>query len=458
MNELVRIPIAEAHRLLLRREISATQLVAATLGAIELTEPVVHAYAHVLAAEALADAAALDEELVRGDARGPLHGIPVAVKDNVFVSGAPLHAGSRSLIGTLAPYDAVVVARLRAAGAVIVGKTVTHEFALAPERGDGPEPRNPWSLDRSPGGSSAGSGIAPMVGSAFAAVGTDTAGSVRGPAAWCGATGLKPTLGRVSRHGTVPVSVSLDHVGVIARTAADCAALLAAVAEPHPAQRGQVPAAELRIGVSRDYGFGAFVEQDVAARVEEALAAFAGMGVDVVEVSAGAVASAPAVGITILLSEALAFHRPRLRRDPDGYCTANRALLAAAERIPSWGYTTAASWRPRVRDAVRKLFDDHRLDALASPTLPLAAPVADAADTDASRLSHRLPELVRCTLLANVTGQPALSIPCGFTSGGLPVGLQLLGRPFEDETLLALAAAYEGETGFAGRKPPAATR
>jgi aspartyl-tRNA(Asn)/glutamyl-tRNA(Gln) amidotransferase subunit A len=455
MNELLGLSIVEVHELLLRRELGSVELIEATLDEIGRTEPVVHAYAHVLGDSALDEARALDAELARGRVRGVLHGIPIAVKDNVFVAGAPLHAGSSSLVGHRAAVDADVVARLRAAGAVVVGKTVTHEFALAPERGDGPEARNPWRTTHLPGGSSAGSAIAPVVGTAFATIGTDTAGSVRGPAAWCAATGLKPTFGRLSRRGVVPLSASLDHVGLIARTAGDCSAVLSSLVSPG-ASRGSGEAAgqpasasRPRIGVPRDYAFGPWVAPEVSARVEEGIAALRRLGAEIVDVPAAGLASAPAAGIAILLSEALAFHRSRLRRVRDGYCPANRALLAAAERIPAWAYVAARRERRLLRDEMARLFAGNGLDAMVTPTLPFAATPAAG---DADELSRSLPDVVRCTLLANLTGQPALSVPCGLTPSGLPVGMQLLGRPFADESLLALACGYERETGWAGRR------
>jgi Asp-tRNA(Asn)/Glu-tRNA(Gln) amidotransferase A subunit family amidase len=447
MNELLGLAIAEVHELLLRREIGSVELIEATLDEIGRTEPVVHAYAHVLADSALEEARALDAELARGRVRGALHGIPVAVKDNVFVAGAPLHAGSSSLVGYRATVDADVVVGLRTAGAVVVGKTATHEFALAPERGDGPEPRNPWRPSHLPGGSSAGSGIAPVAGTAFAALGTDTAGSVRGPAAWCGATGLKPTFGRLSTHGVVPLSTSLDHIGLIARTAADCSAVLASIVPPASRPSGETVG--LRIGVPRDYAFGPWVVPEVSGRVEEGIATLRGLGAEVVDVPAAGLASAPAAGIAILVSEALEFHRSRLRRVREGYCASNRVLLDAAERIPAWAYVAARRERRRLRDEMARLFAGNGLDAMVTPTLPFPAMPAAG---DADELSRSLPDLVRCTLLANVTGQPALSVPCGTAASGLPIGMQFLGRPFADESLLALASAFETETGWAGRR------
>jgi aspartyl-tRNA(Asn)/glutamyl-tRNA(Gln) amidotransferase subunit A len=325
---------------------------------------------------------------------------------------------------------------------VIIGKTVTHEFAYAPERGDGPEPRNPWHLDRLPGGSSAGSAVAPVVRSAFAAIGTDTAGSIRGPASWCGLVGIKPTYGLIDVGGVIPLSHSLDHIGPLTRTVDDCALVLETIADTAPPTRKP-----LRVGLERAYFLTGPLDPEVAALVEAACRLLADLGIDVVELSAPSLDRLPATGITILMAEATTYHRRRLEANPSAYSAGNRNLLRLGERISAADYRQARAARVFYREKMRALFSDHRLDLLAAPALPTAALA------DASELAAELPDLVRYTLPANVTGQPALVLPCGFTHAGLPVGLQLIGRPFGETTIIAAARAYEEAAACSSRRP-----
>jgi aspartyl-tRNA(Asn)/glutamyl-tRNA(Gln) amidotransferase subunit A len=281
MAELTELTICEAGDLLRRRVVSAVDLTEATLQRIEETEPVVHAYALVLAERARRSAHHADREAAQGRWRGPLHGIPVAVKDICYMRDLPNEAGSRVLAGFVPGYDATVVQHLEDAGAVIVGKTVTHEFAYGVNT---PPTRTPWNLECYPGGSSAGSGVSVTVGSAFAAIGTDTGGSIRVPAAVNGIVGLKATYGRVSRHGVVPLGTSLDHVGPLTRTVDDCAIVLKAIAghdaadggslkEPVPDYRAGLDAGAqgLVIGVERAHFFYEGVTAEVRSAVEAVL-------------------------------------------------------------------------------------------------------------------------------------------------------------------------------------------
>jgi aspartyl-tRNA(Asn)/glutamyl-tRNA(Gln) amidotransferase subunit A len=465
MTELTELTLVEAQRRIARRELAALELVEATLEHIERTEPSLHAYAEVLADASLADAALLDREAEAGSVRGPLHGIPIGVKDNIYVRGAPLRAGSRALREFVPDVDAACVVRLREAGAVIVGKTVTHEFAYAAERGDGPETRNPWRPGFLPGGSSAGSAAATAARSAFGALGTDTAGSIRGPSSWNGVVGLKPTYGRVSRHGVIPLSPSLDHVGAMARTVADCAALFAAMSGSDPrdaasaAVGGHVNAerseglAGLRVGVGSDYFFGEALDDEVRELVEASVLSFGELGATVVNVSAAWLEPIASVGLVIVMVEASEYHRSRFLADPEAYCPGNRSLLELGERVPAVDYVAARRARPAFRDLMHRLFRDERLDLLVAPVYPVASRRRESVAELGIPGALDLHSLVRCTIPANVTGQPALAIPCGFTTEGLPVDVQLLGRPFDEPTLFAAAQAYESAHSWIERRP-----
>lgn len=457
MTEVTELSITEASRRMAGGQLSAVELVEATLARIERTEPVVHAYAEILAESARSAAALLDGEAETGCLRGPLHGIPIGIKDNIYVRGAPLRAGSQALGDFVPDRDAACVARLRHAGAVIVGKTVTHEFAYAAERGDGPETRNPWKPGFLPGGSSAGSAVATAARSAFGAIGTDTAGSIRGPSSWSGVVGLKPTLGRVSCDGVIPLSTSLDHVGPLARTVEDCALLFAAIGCPETRGPGAGVHADglagLRIGVASDYFFGGALTSEVRELVERAIECLAELGATIVEVTAAGLEPIASVGLTLTMVEASEYHRRRYRARPEAYCPGNRLLLELGQRVPATDYVTARRARPVFRELMKQLYRDQRLDLLVTPVYPVPAPRADSAADLGIPEELELHALVRYTIPANVTGQPALALPCGFTADGLPVGMQMIGRPFAEATLFAAGKAYEEVTCWAERRP-----
>jgi aspartyl-tRNA(Asn)/glutamyl-tRNA(Gln) amidotransferase subunit A len=372
----------------------------------------------------------------------------------------PNEAGSRALAGFVPGYDATVVRLLDDAGAVIAGKTVTHEFAYGVNT---PPTRTPWNLDCYPGGSSAGSGVAVTVGSAFGAIGTDTGGSIRIPAAVNGIVGLKPTYGRVSRYGVVPLGTSLDHVGPLTRTIEDCAVMLQAIAGYDPADGGSVRApvpdyragldagvAGLVIGVERPHFFYDGVTADVREAVEEVVRTLSGLGARIVEVELPELAWSPEVLMTIMAAEASAFHRQRLRERPDDYDPATRGSLQMGEFIPATHYLTALRARSLLRNRMKNLFAAHGLDALLSPTMPVTTvpfPELFAERADYTGESPIL-SMIHHSFSANLTGQPALCAPCGVSRDGLPIGYQLLGRPFDEATLFRIARGYERETSW----------
>jgi aspartyl-tRNA(Asn)/glutamyl-tRNA(Gln) amidotransferase subunit A len=465
VTDVTRLTITEASDLLRRRAISAVELTEATLQRLEATEPIVHAYALVLAERARRSAYHADRELAQGRWRGPLHGIPVGVKDICSMRDLPNEAGSRVLAGFVPGYDATVVRRLDDAGAVIVGKTVAHEFAYGVNT---PPTRTPWNLECYPGGSSAGSGVAVTVGSAFAAIGTDTGGSIRNPAAINGIIGLKPTYGRVSRSGVIPLGTSLDHVGPLTRTVADCAIVLQATAGYDLADRGSVaePVPDYRsdleagvrgrvIGVERQHFFYPGVTEDVRRAVEAAIDEYQALGATIVEVELPELAWSPAVLMTILAAEASTVHRRWLREQPDDYDPATRRALELGEFVPATHYLLAQRARALLRQRMANMFSAYRLDALLSPTVPMTTvPLAErfAERPDFPGESPSLSS-VHHTFSANLTGQPALSIPCGLSSAGLPIGFQLLGRPFAEANLFQIARAYEREHGWSSMRP-----
>jgi len=446
--------LTEAAELLRAGRVTARSLAEDALRTIAATEPTLHAYAHVLEDSALAEADRADAELAEGSSRGQLHGVPVAVKDIIFTADAPTEAGSEVLRGFRPDYDATVVQRLRAAGAVIVGKTVTHEFAY----GQNPIPtRNARDPQRDPGGSSAGSAVAVASGSAFAALGTDTGGSVRTPASLNGIVGLKPTYGRLSRHGVIPLSPSLDTVGVFARTVRDCAVVTAALAGRDPLDVASLdepvgdfaggldaPVAGRRVGVVRTLLDPPAATDEVAAAVRRALGAFAELGVEQVDVGGEEFEIARAVGMTIALVEGAASHAPLVAVAASRYDRGTLAMLRAGSAIAGVDYLRAIRARSILISRLRDLFARNALDALLLPSLPTVAARVGGTSTDMLGGEASLAQFLRYQSLANVAGLPAISIPCEDARTSLPVGLQLVARPLAEDTLLQLAHAVEG--------------
>jgi aspartyl-tRNA(Asn)/glutamyl-tRNA(Gln) amidotransferase subunit A len=464
VTELWRLSLRAASDGLARKEFSAAELLDSTLERLRETEPSVHAYVTLMETSARRQAAVADDELRRGHWRGPLQGIPVGVKDLCYTEGVPTQAGSRVLEGFVPGHDATVVRRLKEAGAVIVGKTVTHEFAYGQ---DIPPTRNPWSTDCYPGGSSAGSGVSVAVGSAFGAIGTDTGGSIRVPASVNGVVGLKPTYGRISKYGVFPMSPTLDTVGPMARTAEDCALMLGAVAGFDPLDGGSIDepvpdyAAELgrgikglRLGVDRDYFFYKHVSDDVRAAAEATVARLSDLGATVVEVRIPELELAAAVGMTILLADTSEWHHRLLRSHADKYVPATRVMLELGEMVLAAPYVHAQRVRTALRDRLRNAFAMHRLDSLIGPTLPNTTMPVEKLSVDLTGEGETaLSTFLHHCFLGNVFGIPALSLPCGFSPQGLPIGFQLYGRPFQESTLFQIAHAYQEVSDWHTRRP-----
>jgi aspartyl-tRNA(Asn)/glutamyl-tRNA(Gln) amidotransferase subunit A len=446
-------------------------LVETMLARIERLNPQLNCFITVLASEAREEAAQAARSIARGKWRGPLHGIPVAIKDNIWTRAVRTTAGSKILADFIPQEDSEVVARLRQAGAIIIGKTNLHEFAYGVTCNNahfGPV-RNPWDLQRIPGGSSGGSAAALAAGLCCAAIGTDTGGSIRIPAACCGVLGLKPTFGRVSCYGALPLARSLDHVGPIARSAADAAILLSAIAgfDPRdPASRdvsvpdfaGELrkPWRKMRLGWPRDFFFDR-VDDEVRRAVDAARSVLEDLGARFEQVSLPSVADSLRPATHIALAEAFQYHRaagfyPARAAD---YSDEVRARLETGGRVTASDYLDAREVQVRLRHEFDAAFED--VTAILAPTLPAAPPRIG----DETVLTGGEPEDVRSAMLrfnrpSNLTGLPAISIPCGFTSAGLPIGLQIMGRAFDEVGLLRLAAAYERRTEWHRRRPPLA--
>jgi aspartyl-tRNA(Asn)/glutamyl-tRNA(Gln) amidotransferase subunit A len=451
--ELCFLSVTELGSLLRSRRVSPVEVVQTLLTRIDAVDAGMRAYVHVCREQALAAARAAEIEIGAGLDRGPLHGIPVAYKDIYDVRGLPTTAASRLLLGSVASEDSTVAARLRQAGAICLGKLNTFEFASGSMDVFGPA-RNPWNPAVVPGGSSAGSGVALAAGLIPLATGSDTGGSIRIPAAYCGVVGLRPTFGRVSRAGIIPLSWSLDHAGPMARTVTDTALFLQAMAGPDPrdssASARSVPAyappagdlAGMRLGVPRSYFFeGAHGE--VVTAVDSAVNTMRQLGAVVREVNIPHARYGSSASWAIAYSEAFAYHRAGFFARAQDYTPAflhkitGGGLLSAEELITA----------QRVREVITAEFLEalRDVDALVTPTMPYPAHHVDATAPEGDMRS-----LVRPVSL---TGLPALALPCGFTRESLPVSLQLIGRAWAEGTLLRIGHTYEQATPWHVRRP-----
>ncbi|PWU19977.1 MAG: Asp-tRNA(Asn)/Glu-tRNA(Gln) amidotransferase subunit GatA [Candidatus Rokuibacteriota bacterium] len=434
-----------------KKEISPVELTDAILDRIASVEGKVKAYVTVMRDEARAAAKAAEASIVAGNYLGPLHGIPVAVKDLYYTRGVKTTAGSKILANFVPDYDAAVVERLKRAGAIIVGKANTHEFAMNTWT---PPTRNPWDLERIPGGSSGGSGAALAASECIAATGTDTGGSIRIPASFCGVVGLKPTFGRVSRHGVVPLAWTADHAGPMTKTVEDAALLLKVMAghDPRDPATVDVPVPDyphalagdikgLRVGMPTSYFFEG-LDKEVDETVRKAVKALEGLGASVEDVSLPHIASIPIVHACIVLTEAATYHEKWLRTRADDYAPDVRFPLEWGKLFMGIDYVQAQ----RVRELIRQDFATvlSKVDLIVAPTVPIAASkVGEDPVAVGTAKELVISATIRLNRPSNHTGLPAISVPCGFTAGGLPIGLQLIGRALDEVTVLRAAHAYE---------------
>ena len=457
-DEIAYATIAELGARYRKRDLSPVEVTQALLARSEKLDPILHAFVTLTADSALAEARSAEEALRRGDAR-PLLGIPVAHKDIYLTRGVRTTGGSALLADWIPDEDATCVQRWRAAGTVQLGKLITHEFAFGLQFPGHrfPPAKNPWNLDHIPGGSSSGSGAALAAGLVTGATGSDTGGSIRGPAAFCGIVGLKPTYGRSSRAGVLTLSWTLDHTGPMARTVQDCAFLLQPLAGHDPADpaSSRAPVDDyvasigrdirgLRIGVPRAY-FLEEVDAEVARAFEEALETLRRLGAEVRDVQIPSLRGAHSF-LLILMAEAYAYHESDIREHPELYGDVLRERILAGALVTASEYTQAQRIRAEIcRETAEVL---KTVDVLASPTaLKPATPFAQAFDPEfAFPKSNMAP--------FNLTGLPTLALPCGFSASGLPVSFQLSGRPFEEATVLRAGHAYEQATTWHTRRPP----
>ncbi|MBV9252261.1 MAG: amidase [Acetobacteraceae bacterium] len=464
MTEPYWMSASEAARAFAARQLSPVELLDALLECIRQLDPKLHAFIHLDAEAASQAARAAEAEIVAGRIRGPLHGVPVGVKDIIDVAGLPTTCHSKILLQNVAQQDAAVIAKLRQAGAIVLGKLSTHEFAIGGPSFDLPFPpaRNPWNPDHHPGGSSSGSGAGVAAGFFPTALGSDTGGSVRNPASACGIVGLKPTYGLVSRRGVFPLSFTLDHVGPLTRTVADAALMLDAMAGHDPADPGSAASGarqfgamldrgvrDLRIGFVRHFHEGDMpAHPEVSAALEEVARVLQAAGAEVRTVTLPSLREFAGLNRVILCSEAWSIHAPWLRARPGDYGQLTRRRLLPGAFMNAGDYVGAQRRRLQVIAAVEDVFRDVDVLLCASSMDPPSR-IEDAEET-----ARTYPRQARTPF--NVTGHPALAMMAGLSSNGLPVSVQFVGRYFDDAMVLRVAAAYERASEWRKHRPPVA--
>jgi aspartyl-tRNA(Asn)/glutamyl-tRNA(Gln) amidotransferase subunit A len=461
-TELHWLNAAAISRAFATRRLSPVEYMKHMLARIERIDPKLNVFIRLDGAAAMDAAHAAEQAIAAGRPRGALHGVPVGIKDIIDVAGLPTTCHSKILIDNVAAADSAAVAKLRQAGAIIIGKVATHEFATGGPSFDLPWPpaRNPWNRDHHPGGSSSGSGAGVAAGFFPLALGTDTGGSVRNPASACGIVGLKPTYGLVSRRGVFPLAFTLDHVGPMTRSIEDNALLLDAIAGYDPADPGSAAAQSggyakdlsrgvrgLRIGFVRHFHeTDVPADPEVSAALEEAARVLQSEGAEIRTVHLPTLGEFRAVNRVISKSESFSVHARWLRTRPADYGKLARQRLLPGAFLPASAYLSAQRRRGQMIAAVQDQFRDVDLLLCASAMNP-ATPIEDAEATE--RNYHR-----QARTPFNVTGHPALAMMSGLSSGGLPLALQLVGRYFDERTVLRAAAAYEKATDWHTRRPP----
>ena len=460
-DDLTGLSLWDASELVHARKISPVELTNACLARIERLNPILNAFITVTGELALADAKAAEAELTKGRSRGRLHGIPIALKDLFDTAGVRTTAGSAVFADRVPSADAEVVRRLKAAGGVILGKLNMHEFAYGDTSAVshyGPV-HNPWNRDRVPGGSSGGSAAAVAAGLCYGALGSDTGGSIRQPAAYCGIAGLKPTYGLVSTRGVVPLSWSLDHIGPMCRTVADVVLLLQLIAGYDPLDSNSVAAAvpdyakalgqkvsALRLGVPRAV-FYENLDPEIEHAVNEALQLLRRLTASIRDVELPAYNTLPVVG-----AEAYAFHAPFFTKTPQLYQAPTRRRLELGSAVSAAAYIEGRRELDRLRRSVTAAFST--VDLLVTPTTPiLPATIQEALADAAVPQPGGVALSLRNTQPFDIYGLPSISIPCGFSRSGLPIGLQISGPRIGESMVLALAHAYEQATEWHRRTP-----
>lgn len=449
--------IVELGQALRARKISPLELTRDCLARIEKLNRPLNAFITVTAEPAIQQARQAEEEITRGEVRGPLHGIPIGLKDLIDTEGTLTTAASELYKDRVPKQSAAVVKKLEGAGAILLGKQNLHEFAYGGSSMISyfGEVHNPWNTAHITGGSSGGSAAAVAAGMGYGAIGTDTAGSIREPAALCGVVGLKPTYGRVSAEGVIPLSESLDHVGPIARTVADVTVVLQAIATDNGKNQG-LPASDflslwkaadrsLRIGVPRSY-FYDDLDPEVSTAVEEALRVLAMRAREIREIELR-----PDTDRTLQAAEAYAFHAESVARTPALYQPETLRRIKTGENVTRDEYLRRRAELDAARRNIRQMFET--IDVFVTPTTPIPAPSIAELQQHPELLRPRELLLLRNTRPLNIWGLPAISLPCGFTKTGLPIGLQIAGAPAREDVVLRLAYDYEQATNWHEREP-----
>jgi len=465
--EICYMGAGDLSKLVQSKEISPVEIIEAHLTRIDATEPVLNSFITLLADQARKSARQAEKDIQAGRYKGPLHGIPVALKDLYNTGGVRTTSGSRIFDTFIPTEDCTVAAKFHQAGAILLGKLNMHQFAYGPtgENPDYGHMHNPWNPDMVTGGSSGGSGSAAAAGQCTITTGSDTGGSIRIPAALCGIVGLKPTYGLVSRYGLSSLSWSLDHPGPMTRTVEDTAITMNVIAGHDPkdvasakvdipdytsALTGDVKG--LRIGIVKEY-FEAPLDPQVRKAVMDAISLLESMGAEIKEVSYPMFNQSQAISSTVLMAEATAYHRDLLEKDGHQLYDPVRQRLEAGLFISAAEYLRAQQARSIFDQQGRRLLDE--VDLLAGPTEPVTAPEIMASKVMAGEQEVGVVgALTQYTRPYNINGFPAISVPCGFSDDGMPIGLQLAGRPFDELTVLRAAHAYEQANDWHTRRPP----
>lgn len=470
--DLVNMTISELAPKIQAKEISPVEITDAALARLDRLQPVLNSFITILHDQARAQAKVQEAALMRGEYLGPLQGIPVGIKDNIETGGIRTTVGSKALSANVPQEDAHVVIKMKQAGAIILGKENMEEFAAGSTSNNlhYGAVHNPWNLDHIPGGSSGGGGANVAAGVTFASLGSDLGGSVRGPANFCGVVGMKQTYGRVSQRGLMVTSFNGDHIGPMTRSVRDSALVLQAIAGYDPLDPSTVPVPVpdytaslekglqgLKVGVPTDHYFD-LVDPEVEAAVRKAIDTLVELGAELKEVSLPNMKYAGALRI-LGMADGLVAHEPHIESSREDYGPTVLYRALAGQFVLGRDYSKAMKVQRMIKEDYARVLQD--VDFLATPSSPIAAwrIDADTVSLDGSDYPVRGPGAgmtARCTSPSNATGLPAMSVPCGFTHAGLPIGLQLIGRPFEEALLFQAAHGYEAVSPSRGLHPPVA--
>jgi len=462
--ELCSATLTEVAELVSKKEVSPVELTRAMLDRITALDGKLYSYLTVTTDLAVQQARAAEQEISKGAYRGPLHGIPIAVKDLCYTKGIRTTCASKILANWLPDYNATVVERLNAAGAVLLGKLGMTEFALAGYHPSVHPPVNPWAADRWPGASSSGSGVATAASLCFGSLGSDTGGSIRFPSASCGIVGVKPTYGKVSRYGVFPLGWSLDHIGPMTRSVADAAVMLRAIAgfDPQDPTTRRVTVRDyldtvrngvkgIRVGVDERYCTEG-VDPQVSKAVLATASVLKGLGASIQEVKVTSINEATDIWYTLCAAETAAAHEQWYPARADDYGPTFRAFLADGVKISGTDYAKAEV----TRQAVRRMLDDilQKVDLLLCPSMPSVPMLLKDFSPQGILSREGAGPLLRLTAPFDLTGSPTISVPCGFSAEGLPLSLQLIGRHDQEGLVMQAGYAYEQATEWHKRRPP----